>query len=349
MPTCYVKKLPPTEHAKRIEAFKKSLCLARENVHLRAEEDVPTILSSDTFLQFLDSIQVSWEGGNKFRVVTGRCLKRPRLVFQDGFRIPFTRYIREQACFVGAPHYRRINPWGISRAMAGVLKVLASAFPIKDSDVLTYEGEDVLDAYRRGVGCRSCMTGEVPFYVNGIRWYADNPQAVKMLVFPGHVSRDGTWHHRSDDAEAGLRNNQVRALLWTFENGDQYLDRRYPNNTISNFAIHNWATQKGYKIGKNLGKIHSYVVLNYPKPIAGLLEDVPQLVPGTPWSDMCCLRFFHHASRQSFWFPEGIRTEEGAAPLLPELAFDLLKGEATWCYTRGTVPFTIPLNKGTTL
>lgn len=106
-------------------------------------------------------------------------------------------------------------------------------------------GEEIVKAYRKGVGSRSCMCG-----LNSklTKFYADNPAKVQMLLY-------------GDDA---CQYGQGRALLWKTDENVYVLDRIYPNKGVHVDAMKSIASKRGwvYRISTALPPVPEEVTLS---------------------------------------------------------------------------------------
>jgi len=82
-------------------------------------------------------------------------------------------------------------------------------------------GENITDAYSKAIGGSSCMTGGDCRYV---QLYEMNPDKVSLVIYGESVAR---------------------ALLWTCDDGQQVLDRIYPNDGAHVAVLHCWAEERG--------------------------------------------------------------------------------------------------------
>ena len=99
-----------------------------------------------------------------------------------------------------------------------------------EKDMKIVYGQEVMEAYRRGVGKSSCMTGDDAELVE---LYVKNPDKVGMVIY-GH--------------------DQGRALIWNTEEGERVLDRIYPNDGRHISVYHRWAMKNGVaiRVGQSL-------------------------------------------------------------------------------------------------
>ena len=109
---------------------------------------------------------------------------------------------------------------------------LSTAFDMSSYSHKILTGEDLYDVYDNGEFGRSCMTGGH----DGPRLYAENPDKVAVVA----VYRNGYPHGR--------------ALLWTTDDGEKFLDRIYPTDGNAHEKYledlaekEGWATRDGPK------------------------------------------------------------------------------------------------------
>lgn len=103
-----------------------------------------------------------------------------------------------------------------------------------------YKGDDILTAFKRCHKFKpisSCMT--FPNRNHYMKILAQNPNKVAM--------------HCLEDAESIY----ARALVWTLDNGDQIVDRIYPNNGVDFHTFLDFHSERGYFIRKSHGIIET--------------------------------------------------------------------------------------------
>jgi hypothetical protein len=97
------------------------------------------------------------------------------------------------------------------------IEQIVAAFPL-NSEFELLRGNDIIEAYRKSVGCSSCMAGHGKSHL--IRLYARNPEKISLLV----------W-----------RKDRGRALVWNCDDGTVYIDRIYAGDSAAKSAYEGWA------------------------------------------------------------------------------------------------------------
>jgi len=86
-------------------------------------------------------------------------------------------------------------------------------------DIEEASGSDVIDVYGSGIAY-SCMAGETDL----LELYAINDEQVSVLTWAG----------------------KARALVWTDDDGQRFLDRCYPNNSVGSKVLRRFAAAQGW-------------------------------------------------------------------------------------------------------
>lgn len=131
-----------------------------------------------------------------------------------------------------------------------VAQVLHAALSYTADDFTLLRGLDVKDFYAGGKGPRSCMTGSASEFT---RWYAENEDRCGLLTYRG----------------------KTRALVWTADNDNTYVDRVYPNSGPHIEAYRLWALENGAYIRDHHGAPGSGDACSFRHPRTGeLMGDV---------------------------------------------------------------------------
>lgn len=91
------------------------------------------------------------------------------------------------------------------------------------------DGEEIEEAYKSGIGSRSCMTGNCSSFT---RFYAENSDKIQMLLY---------------------NDTKGRALLWTTDDDVKLIDRIYPNDGQHIALYEKWAKQHGFHMRSHQG------------------------------------------------------------------------------------------------
>lgn len=138
-------------------------------------------------------------------------------------RLPLGRYIMRNLSFD--------KNLVTDRVLSSFVSDLWAEYSGKSIFVQKLEGEDIVTAYRvfSSTEAHSCMTGDCCRYTE---LYALNPDKVCMLVF-----------------------DQIRALLWTTDEGVKVFDRCYPSGHYKIAIFREWARSKGYVLRSNADRL----------------------------------------------------------------------------------------------
>ena len=98
----------------------------------------------------------------------------------------------------------------IDQAVSAALAAVAPLYPMREQ-FRELRGNDLLAAYKDGIGATSCMSGNNATIQDQLAFYAENPDQVCLLVWRGTAGR---------------------ALLWTADDGRRYIDRVYAGDLV---------------------------------------------------------------------------------------------------------------------
>ena len=119
---------------------------------------------------------------------------------------------------------RKINDTILDQFVKEVMGIVSA----KSFSVDYLCGDDIVDFYKK-TNLTSCMTGSGSRYV---KLYSENPSKVCLLV-----------------------SDEIRALLWTCDDGTKVLDRAYPSGNYKINILREWAAANGYVCRVNPDKL----------------------------------------------------------------------------------------------
>jgi len=126
----------------------------------------------------------------------------------------------------------------------GAITQLTDAYTaeVRNKELIIEEidGGSILDAYHQAIGGHSCMTDACYMFT---KLYADNPDRVSMVT--------GMCKATAQTA---------RALVWRCDNGDEVLDRIYPNSGWHIGVMEKWARARGLFVRPHHGPPNSNIV-----------------------------------------------------------------------------------------
>jgi hypothetical protein len=193
---------------------------------------------------------------------------RPRL-HENRSAVEPTAWLRMKLESAAVQRTAGLTSTQISLAQDIAFAIVGNLLP--DDCVALIDGQDLIDAYDKGVGYTSCMCGKgrdptkTPVAI-----YAENPDTVKMAIY----------------SRIGYPLTKNRGLVWIATDGTKYLDRIYPTTgSPDNQALAMWCyahgiAPKGYCSRQSGSQFPCVFPPKYP-----MFKLVHKIAPRIPYMD----------------------------------------------------------------